>query len=377
MAWMNSTCLSSGPWGAWSVAMASMIPSLSAPTMDCRSLSARRGGFIFAWVSYDSTAGPSAAGMPATASSVRVKWCGVASAVTRTPRAFACRMARTLPAALTCATCKCAPVISARSRSRSTIATSAAAGMPGSPRRVATAPSFMQPSALSVRSSAWTMTGRSRSRAYSSARRITPADMTGRPSSVTQTQPASFNSAMSARASPLLPRVMEPAGRTRAKPASLARAWTNRATDALSQTGLVLGMATTVVTPPAAAARAPVAMVSFPSSPGSRRCTCRSTRPGRIHSPRQSTTWCTSFSAGVAGCSRTSFTRSPSITTVLVPSSFEEGSMTRPESRMIMEPPRGGKGPGTPCGPRRPSRPGPSPGCAGRRGRRWTAPPHG
>jgi hypothetical protein len=45
--------------------------------------------------------------------------------------------------------------------------------------------------------------------------------------------------------------------------------------------GLVLGIATTVVNPPAAAARAPVAMVSFCSKPGWRRWTCRSTKPGQ------------------------------------------------------------------------------------------------
>ena len=82
--------------------MASMVPSFNAATTAARSLSARSGGLIFACVSYGSAAGwsPEAA-MPATASSVSVKWCGVASAVMRTPRAFASRMARTLPAALT------------------------------------------------------------------------------------------------------------------------------------------------------------------------------------------------------------------------------------------------------------------------------------
>jgi len=84
--------------------------------------------------------------------------------------------------------------------------------------------------------------------------------------------------------------VIAPAGITRANPASRPRAATNRASAALSQTGLVFGIATTVVTPPATAARAPVEIVSLPSSPGSRRWTCRSTRPGSTHRPRQSTT---------------------------------------------------------------------------------------
>src|SRR5712692_1491231 len=319
-----------------------MMPSESAPTMACRSLSLRRGGDIFACVSEGSTGGASScrkagteAGTPATASSVSVKWCGVASAVTRTPRAFASRMARTVPAALTWATCRWAPVISARSRSRCTMATSAAAGIPGSPSRVATAPSFMQPGPVSVRSSACTMTGRPRSCAYSKARRITPADITGRPSSVRQTHPASLSSAMSLSDSPRDPRVMAPAGSTRANPASRARACTNLATEALSQTGRVFGMAMTVVTPPAAAARVPEAMVSFPSSPGSRRCTCRSTNPGRTRRPRQSTTSLTARSPDDTPCSRTSLILPPSMTTVRTPSTRVAGSTTLPPSRKI------------------------------------------
>src|SRR4051812_50126022 len=54
---MNSTPLSSAPWGAWSVAIASTTPSASAPTSDCRSLSERSGGLILACVSYGSPAG--------------------------------------------------------------------------------------------------------------------------------------------------------------------------------------------------------------------------------------------------------------------------------------------------------------------------------
>src|SRR5437660_1387334 len=47
-------------------------------------------------------------------------------------------------------------------------------------------------------------------------------------------------------------------------------------------------MAHTALNPPAAAARAPVAIVSTSSLPGSRRCTCRSTSPGATTWPR---TW--------------------------------------------------------------------------------------
>ena len=67
-------------------------------------------------------------------SSVRVKWCGVASAVTRTPRCFARRRASTLLSVETCMMCSRPPVASARAMSRLVITSSAAAGMPGRPQ---------------------------------------------------------------------------------------------------------------------------------------------------------------------------------------------------------------------------------------------------
>ncbi len=54
---------------------------------------------------------------------------------------------------------------------------------------------------------------------------------------------------------------------------------------ALSLTGFVLGIAHTAVKPPAAAARVPVAIVSLSSRPGSRRCVCRSMKPGHTTRP--------------------------------------------------------------------------------------------
>src|SRR2546427_277736 len=79
--------------------------------------------------------------------------------------------------------------------------------------------------------------------------------------------PAFSGPAGSRSAPPREPGGRAPAGRTRAGPASRARAGTKRATEALSRTGLVFGIAPSVVMPPATAARAPVAMVSLPSSP--------------------------------------------------------------------------------------------------------------
>ena len=51
--------------------------------------------------------------LPAMAASVSTKWCGQASPDIGTPRFFASRIKRTLPAALKCWQCTCAPVNSA------------------------------------------------------------------------------------------------------------------------------------------------------------------------------------------------------------------------------------------------------------------------
>ena len=64
--------------------------------------------------------------------------------------------------------------------------------------------------------------------------------------------------------------------------ADLPRSSTSRTAAAESSAGSVLGMATTAVNPPSAAAREPVSTVSASSRPGSRRCVCRSTSPGAI-----------------------------------------------------------------------------------------------
>ena len=46
-----SHCLSTTVWGAWSVAIASMVPSFSPSSNAWRSTSDRSGGFIFVFVS--------------------------------------------------------------------------------------------------------------------------------------------------------------------------------------------------------------------------------------------------------------------------------------------------------------------------------------
>ncbi len=82
------------------------------------------------------------------------------------------------------------------------------------------------------------------------------------------------------------------ADRDRRWPAVPAGAWrtTNSAAAWVSIAGRVLGMQATEVTPPASAAAAPVAIVSSSSLPGSRRWTWTSISPGQTIMPRASMT---------------------------------------------------------------------------------------
>ena len=63
---------------------------------------------------------------------------------------------------------------------------------------------------------------------------------------------------------------------------------TNVICPSLSRGGFVLGMQTMPVNPPATAAAHPDAIVSSSSSPGSRKCTCRSINPGTTRQPAAS-----------------------------------------------------------------------------------------
>ncbi len=115
------------------------------------------------------------------------------------------------------------------------------------PARVDTDPSFIAPSADSVRSSqCWTMV-RSNVRAYSIARRISSAFMTGRPSSDTATQPASLSSPISDSDSPASPFVIAPTGYTRTAPTWRARPTISSVTARESLGGDVLGIEHTAV----------------------------------------------------------------------------------------------------------------------------------
>src|SRR5712691_2912096 len=141
--------------------------------------------------------------------------------------------------------------------------------------------------------------------------------------------PACFIPAISAIASPLLSTEAAPMGHTRTLAPAFARSRMKRVTEALSFTGFVFGMQQTAVNPPRAAARVPVSIVSEDSWPGSRRCACRSIKPGATTSPLASKTsaFCgaTIFPAGA-----TSFIFSSSTRTSSDASVFDAGSSTRP-----------------------------------------------
>jgi hypothetical protein len=85
-------------------------------------------------------------------------------------------------------------------------------------------------------------------------------------------------------------RVIAPIGYTRTMASRFAVSTMKRVVEAESFTGVVLGIAHTAVKPPAAAARAPVAMVSLSSRPGSRRWVWMSMKPGVTTQPVASKT---------------------------------------------------------------------------------------
>ena len=137
--------------------------------------------------------------------------------------------------------------------------------------------------------------------------------------------PASRMAPIPASRSPRLRCEMAPMGKMWT--AARRAVWTmNWVTAALSLTGSVLGMAQMEVKPPAAAARAPVSMVSACSLPGSRKCTCRSTKPGATTSPVVSST----SASGTSSAGATSAMSPSRTSTSRTASSFCAGSTTRP-----------------------------------------------
>src|SRR6266481_6357518 len=151
----------------------------------------------------------------------------------------------------------------------------------------------------------------------------------GFPSSETATMPASRMAAISAISSPLLAMLAAPMGQTRTWPWTLARSTMKRVIEALSLTGLVLGMQQTAVNPPRAADLVPVSMVSEFSCPGSRRCTCMSIKPGVTTRPVASKT-SAPFAREIFPGAAISDMVSPSRRTSRTASVLDVGSRTRP-----------------------------------------------
>src|SRR5207245_5268044 len=104
-------------------------------------------------------------------------------------------------------------------------------------------------------------------RAYSTARRITALFCTQCPSSVIATTPACASEPMGANSSPERFLEMAPVGRTFTLAVSTARSLIHAIVLGLSAGGEVFGIQTMVVNPPAAAARAPDAIVSSVQRP--------------------------------------------------------------------------------------------------------------
>src|SRR5438874_6169087 len=100
-------------------------------------------------------------------------------------------------------------------------------------------------------------------RAYSTARRISSWFWTHFPSSVIATTPLCTMEAMGANSRPSRFLEIAPVGRTFTLAVSRARSLIQVMVLGLSATGEVLGIQTTVVNPPAAADRAPDAIVSL------------------------------------------------------------------------------------------------------------------
>ena len=221
---------------------------------------------------------------------MRLKWCGVASAVTGSPSALARRTSATLPAVDRCRKCARAPVSRTSSMSRCTISSSAIDGHPGRPSRLQHDPSCITaPSVRRATSQCWASVMPSPPE-YSNARRMRSGSCTPLPSSVKIRTPIAASSANGASWVPFRPTVIAAAGSTSHSPARAACCRTKSTTSTQSCVGSVFGIATIAVKPPRAAARLPVSIVSASSLPGSRRCACRSTNPGLTTHPDASIT---------------------------------------------------------------------------------------
>ncbi|OPZ11625.1 MAG: hypothetical protein BWZ10_02168 [candidate division BRC1 bacterium ADurb.BinA364] len=217
------------------------------------------------------------------------------------------------------------PVEAASATSRAACTLSAQAGMPGTLSRRETSPSFITPPAARLPSPQWSRMTAPRAAARSSPWRNIALLISGLPSSLNAAAPARRSASIAVSSAPSSPRVRAATDSTRTR-ARAARARTKSSVSGQSTGGLVLAMATIVPNPPAAAALAPVSIVSDSSNPGSRKWTCRSTKAGQTASPRASNTRA-SPAANPAPISAMRPSRSARSATA---SSWRAGSITRP-----------------------------------------------
>ena len=182
---------------------------------------------------------------PTRRSSVRRRWWGVTSAVTRIPRFLAHRTTSTDPAVERWQMWRGAPTCSASKTSRAMMDSSATPGHPTRPSWADRAPSFI--CASTVRRGSWACCAMTAPtvRAYSRARRISWESETHFPSSE-KTRTWALPAAMppiAESSSPAKPLVTAPTGRTSTYPASWPSRCTASVTALLSATGSVFAMA--------------------------------------------------------------------------------------------------------------------------------------
>ena len=250
-AFSNGLAFSSSLCGAWSVTIISIVPSLIPSIILILSSSVLNGGFILALVPYLSTA-----------SSVRVKWCGVASACTSAPSFLAVLTISTEFPELICCIHTDAPVCNARIQSLATITSSAVADAPPYSSCSATFPWLTPGLIINSGSSSWRLIGKSNSAAFFMASTRTCSFIIGIPSSVNPTAPALASASISTSSTPFNSLVTDAVCKTWI-PVVSPFFWIYSRVSILSTAGLVLAMQTTLVKPPFAAAAAPVIISSL------------------------------------------------------------------------------------------------------------------
>ena len=243
-----------------------------------RSSSRRRGGFILALLPLDSKR-----------SSVLEKCWGATSAVTGAPIAWANSTTLTLSAFERCCMWRWPPVAWAIIASRAAIEYSATPVAPQTLKCSRAMCSLSPRMPFNSGSSSWRLIKVPRRLASSKAWRTTLVLCNGIPSSEKPTAPACNKPSKSVRCWPS--KFLVTVATVLTWMASLAaESKTSFKVTTSEIVGVVLAIMTTVVKPPAAAARAPVWISSLWVWPGSRKWTWMSTKPGATTLPLTSIT---------------------------------------------------------------------------------------